>query len=127
MKECETMAKIVCKASDLKCDNYNYKGTSFFAKSCILCDHAAYENAEHIIMSCPYNRDLRTAMCNELSNMDECKEIWNEIPNTSSLKVLLGGKPDNMEFACLVSAWCIAAKWVHKMYMRRVNERSGVG
>ena len=50
MKECETMAKLVCKASDLKCDNYEFKGASFFAKSCSLCDHAAYENAEHIKM-----------------------------------------------------------------------------
>ena len=78
-------------------------------------------------MSCPYDRDLRTAMCNELSNADECKEIGNGLPISSTLKVILGGKPDIMDFSNLVPVWCIAAKWVHKMYMRTVNERSGVG
>ena len=127
MSECETMAKIVCKASDLKCDSYKFKGQSFLSKSCSLCEHTAYENAEHVIMSCPYNTDLRTAMCNELSTMRECRDIWNVIPNTCTLKVILGGTPDNMEFSSLIPVWCTAAKWVHKMYLRTVNERSGVG
>ena len=127
MKECESMATIVCKASDLKCDNYAFKGSSYFAKSCNLCDHAAYENVEHMILSCPYNIDFRTEMFNELANTDGCKEIWNVLSNSSILKVILGGKPDNMEFPDLVPVWCIAAKWVHKMYMRTVNERAGVG
>ena len=127
MKECETLAKIVCNASDLKCDHYKYKGASFYSKSCSHCDQAAYENAEHMIMSCPYNRDYRDLMYEELSNNNECKELWNLLPKPSMLKVILGGKTGNSDFSIFVPIWCIVAKWVHKMYFRIVNERSGVG
>ena len=127
MKECETMAKIVCNASELKCDHYKYKDGSFYNKACSRCEYAAYENAEHIIMSCPANIDFRTQMCNELSTTDGCKEIWNDLSASSALKTILGGKPDYMDFSSFVPIWCITAKWVHLMYMRTVSERSGVG
>ena len=49
------------------------------------------------------------------------------VPNTSTLKVLLGGKLGNMDFKSLVPVWCTAAFWVHQMNMRTVSECSGIG
>ena len=98
IRECETMAKLVCKCSELKSDDYRFKHASSFMKSCSLCDHAACENAEHMIMACPYNSDLRTTLFNDLATLDLCKDIWEMVPAASTLKVILGGRLYSMEF-----------------------------
>ena len=59
--ECENMAKIVCKASDLKIDDRNYKRGTFAMKSCSLCTHAAYENAEHTLYDHVMSLQYRSA------------------------------------------------------------------
>ena len=35
------MAKVVCKASELKFDDHKFKQGTFAMKSCSMCDHAA--------------------------------------------------------------------------------------
>ena len=127
MKACETMAKLVCRASELKCDNYKFKGSSYYAKSCSVCNLAGYENAEHMIMSCQNNSDLRQQMCSDLLTRNDCRDIWNMVPATSVFKVLLGGREDSMDFESLVPVWCVSAYWIHRMYLRTVEERSGIG
>ena len=78
-------------------------------------------------MTCPNNIDLRQSMCNESLASEECKDIWDMVPNTSTLKVLLGGKFGNLDFESLIPVWCNAAFWIHRMYMRTVNKGSSIG
>ena len=60
MKQCEIIAKIVCRTSDLKSDDYNLKhSTFFFEKSGNLREWAAYEDIDHIIMSCSSTYEMR--------------------------------------------------------------------
>ena len=121
------MARIVCKASELKSDRYRFKHTSFHTKSCSLCEHAAYENVEHMLMSCPYNCDFRTLLSEELSTNNDSKDIWVNVPSANVMGVLLGGKPEGWDFMDLVPVWCIAAKWIHKMYEKTIKERAEIG
>ena len=128
IRACETMAKIVCKCSSLKSDDYRFKGMSFFLKSCTLCQHASYESAEHMIMSCPHNDEMRASLFHELSTSDVCREVWEQVPAVDTLKVILGGKPnDDFEFNDLIPIWRTAAAWIHKMYERTIKDRTGIG
>ena len=124
---CETMAKLVCCASALRSDDYRLKHTSYTTKSCTLCDQAAYECAEHMVMSCPYNDDLREHMFSELSNTDISAGQWSEVTPQDIYKVLLGGKIASIDFTDMIPVWCTAAKWVHKMYIRTLQDRAGIG
>ena len=127
IRQCETMARIVCKASRLKCDDFKYKGTTFFEKTCPHCNLSETENAEHMIMTCPYNYDLRVQMFETLSTNAASREIWQYIPASDTLCVLLGGSATNVEFHSMVPIWCIAAEWIHQVYLRTVKDRTGVG
>ena len=75
MKPCETMAKLVCGASELRSDDYRLKQATYNMKACTLCDLAAYECSEHMIMSCAHDDELRTNMIIELENSDDCLNI----------------------------------------------------
>ena len=80
------MAKIVCGASKLKCDDYKYKNVSYFAKLCTKCELVAYDNIVHIIMPCPFHTDLRNSKYNELSGTGE----WRHVEPGDTLEILLG-------------------------------------
>ena len=43
MRQCEIIATLVCRASDLKSDDYIFKYASYHRKSCEMCEEAAYE------------------------------------------------------------------------------------
>ena len=121
------MSKLVCRTSRLKSDDYRYKGSSFYSKSCSLCNLAGYENVEHMVMSCPYNQDLRTYMFNELNTSIESRLIWRHINAHETLKIILGGKKDDIDLEDMVPIWCITCVWVTRMYIRTINDRTGVG
>ena len=62
MGMCETIARITCRASRLKCDDYRLKGAPASQKTCEMCDHYAVENIHHIIMQCPAYNNERVIM-----------------------------------------------------------------
>ena len=50
MCSCETMAKLVCKSSQLKCDNYRFKMDHAIRPYCDLCNDHALENVVHVVI-----------------------------------------------------------------------------
>ena len=127
MRQCETLSKLVCRASDLKSDDYRYSNVSYNTKSCSLCDLAAYECVDHLIMTCPYNHEIRTDMFKELENNPDCREVWRIVTPQATLKVLLGGKCENCDFNDMIPIWCTAASWIHMMYHNTIKNRTGIG
>ena len=127
IKQSETMAKIVCRASSLKSDDPRYRGATFINKACSHCKLVEAEDVKHMVLTCPNNIDTRVQMLNELSTDIECREIWQSIDAPDTLKVLLGGMPHGREFNDMIPIWCIASKWIHITYFRTVRNREGVG
>ena len=127
IRQCETLAKLVCRASSLKSDDYRYKGAPFYEKACQWCALSAKDDVEHMVMSCPYNNDMRIQMFNELSTNIVCGELWQSISARYVLCTLLGGTPDNSDLRKVVTIWSIASKWIHQMYQRVTENRTGVG
>ena len=72
MKDCENMVKIICKTSKLKCNDFNLK--TFAQKVCVMCDLAAYENIEHVTLSCTFFSELRR------KTFEDLKKIPNGCP-----------------------------------------------
>ena len=98
IRQSETMAKIVCRASALKSDDPRYRGATFLSKSCSLCELMEPETAEHMIITCPYNMDIRVHMFNDLTSDLICNNVWRDVGMADTLKVLLGGIPDGRDF-----------------------------
>ena len=62
MRECESMVRLICKTSDLRCDDPRLKNAIFSVRACSLCDNLAPEDPQHIIMQCTYLEDDRMRM-----------------------------------------------------------------
>ena len=56
------MAKIVCKTSLLKTDDYRLKKEAPSTRRCSECDLYRLEDARHMILECPALQDIRTKM-----------------------------------------------------------------
>ena len=85
MKDCEVMIKLILHASLLKDDDVRLKGSPIASRFCDLCDHAAMDDARHLIMQCPELPDQRTIMFRELaeSNGGLGDEILQAAPDIS--------------------------------------------
>ena len=106
MRKCETMVKLLCHASLLKSDDVRLLKASFCAKSCIMCDNAAYEDANHMIMQCSYHSNTQLEMYDEMNRM---------IPNVDimcSVGVLLGKCIDGWEYNHMVLLWMISCTYI---------------
>ena len=56
MRRCETMVRILCHTSLLKCDDVKLIGSTFSARSCILCNNDGYEYIRHTIRYSGFER-----------------------------------------------------------------------
>ena len=69
IKYCENLAKIVCKASRLKTDDYRLKGLPPSHRVCGLCDDYVTENIEHLVLQCPHFENRRKEMLKEINDL----------------------------------------------------------
>ena len=126
MYQCETMVKIVCGASSLKCDSYVFKKNSS-SKYCDLCNNMAVENAEHMIMHCQYLHDIRMKMLDDISEL-ELSTMFPILTNSGDMfSTLLGNLPTDIRPDIGFAFLRIVAINVYDMYKTVLMNREGVG
>ena len=69
MLPCETMCKLVCRASDLKSDSHQYKNNPLIPPIGSNCNEMAVEDVEHLLMICPYLTEERDSLSREIENL----------------------------------------------------------
>ena len=67
---CETMAKLICRASKLKSDSYLFRNDPSNRPYCDMCHDFAVENVEHLLIHCPYFNDDRISMFKEMVELE---------------------------------------------------------
>ena len=123
---CETMARILCHSSLLKCDDIRLKNLSHVHKVCSLCDHYSVENATHFIMQCPGTQHLRNEMLTELESHHDIHNVLRDNANDVML-ICLGKCPDDNYSEVMVKLWCISGRHINIMYRYVLNQRKGIG
>ena len=73
MQQCETMSKLICRASRLKSDCYMYKNDCINRPYCDMCNNFAIENVEHLLMHCPSLNEKREKMLKEIGVLEN---LW---------------------------------------------------
>ena len=126
MRTCETMAKLVCKTSLLKADDYRLKRELPGAKVCPACDLYALEDVTHLIMSCPSMQLLRTEMFAELRTIEN--QYGYSILDQNDVLMFLLGKlcnavPDELNYDFHITS----ASFISRMYMLVLERRKGIG
>ena len=127
MRQCEVMSKIVCNASNLKIDCYQFRKDPAKNTYCDLCNNFSVEDARHVIMHCPILNDLR----NELFNGIRCFEHENGViflrERSDVLAIILGQHINGIDPMIHAAFLKHVAKCVYKMYNFVLRERSGIG
>ena len=83
---------------------------------CYLCDLGCIENANHVIMQCPFQQDLRNDMFNCIS------AIYHDIGNVNVFSTLLGKPIEGLHIQQMYEIWIIACTYVSKMYWAVLRE-----
>ena len=127
MTPCETMSKLVCRASRLKCDSYLYKNDPVNRPYCEMCNNFAIENVEHLIMTCPAHEEKRNKMIREINDLERHYSIQILRPNCNNLNTLMGRFPEHVDFDVMLYFYRIVAIGVHQMYQSVIKNREGIG
>ena len=127
IRMCENLAKIVCKTSKLKVDDYRLKHLSHSHRTCSQCDSFAVEDIEHIFMQCPAFDDIRRDMYNNFAGLKP--SIQSAINNQPSKVFIwcLGGQIEGVRTEDMFDFWMISGNAINNMYRRTVKGRDGIG
>ena len=127
MLQCETMSKLVCKASKLKSDDYRYRNDVVNRPYCELCHDLAIENVEHLIIHCPSLRNERDVMFNEINVIENFYDSRILLPHENNLHTILGKIPNNVNPEMMLYFYKSVARNVHLMYSTLLRNRQGIG
>ena len=124
---CETMARSVCHASQLKDDDFRLFGSSHSERICTCCELGIIETVNHVVMQCPNTDSIRRQMFKDIHDSDPA--ISNELRQRpdQTFNWLMGKQPENIETSVMVQMWVIAGTYICEMYRRRISTREGVG
>ena len=110
MRRCETMVRILCHTSLLKSDDVKLIRSSFMARSCSMCENAAYEDIRHIVMQCSAQDRIRHVMY---------EQIILKVPEAANLcnfGVLLGNAIEGWDCNEMLPIWLISCTYIVQMY-----------
>ena len=117
MRQCEVMVKLICHSSKLKDDDYRFKKPTIAERMCILCDHAASDDARHMVMQCPHHATLRGKKQNEVCYI--CPDVGTrEVFNT-----ILGKPLESVEVEDMHQIWKITSRYTARMYWETIGKR----
>ena len=127
MLACETMCKLICRASDLKCDSfYLFKNNPLVRPYCNMCNTLYIENVEHLLMHCPYFNDRREPMLREINELENYYDTIILTPMGNNILMMLGKIPDHSKPEVMLYFYRIIAINVQYMHVTIVRMR-GVG
>ena len=117
------MARLVCRNSILKSDDYRTKNNTIRGQFCELCDLYQVEDVKHLILHCPYHEDERNLLMENVCAI--CPQIFRRDPDI--LNVLLGKIVQGIDPATMFDVWICAGKAISRMYYKVLKSRTGVG
>ena len=127
MRQCEVMSKIVCRASNLKVDCYQFRNDPVRRTYCELCNNFSVEDACHIILHCPALNGLRNELFNGIDNIEQENGVSILREQGDVLAIILGQPIDGIDIAIYTTFLKHVARCVYKMYKYVLKERSVIG
>ena len=127
MKQCEVMAKVVCKASNLKVDCYQFRKDPVRRTYCELCNTFSNEDARHLLLHCPALIMLRNELFNEINRIEHENNTLVIKAGDDVLATLMGRIRPNISIEVQVQFLKLVAKCFYRMYSYVIKERSGIG
>ena len=127
MRHFETMVKLVCMSSDLKSDSYVFRNDARQDIKCDLCDTHSTENANHIIMHCPFFNNDRADLFNSISALETDLNVTFITNQCNVFHALMGKRVDNIDPRIHMHFLSLVASRIHTVYTKVIQLRKGIG
>ena len=121
LRMCENLAKIICRCSKLKTDDFRNKGLTHSYRACNLCNMYATENIEHLIMQCPVYESMRDRM---FKDNRKSSQVYSDALDANPEKTFLwimGGQIEGLEFEQMLDLWLIAGCVINQIYKETIK------
>ena len=126
MHMCENIAAMICRASLLKSDSIEFKGTLISARACENCDSFSEENVEHIIMQCSKHAHTRGEITRAIAEFDEMNQtVLGQ--SHDILMYVLGKDIIGVDDKIKIDFWHKIGQLVNRIYEETIISRSGIG
>ena len=127
MRQREVLAKIVCKASQLKSDCYHFRRDPVRRTYCELCTEFAVEDARHIILHCPALQGIRRELFYGISLIENNNNVTILDAGYDILATLLGLRSVEIDVYVYTQLLRLVADCIYRMYNFVLGERNGIG
>ena len=125
IRMCENVTALICRASDLKSDSIEFKGSLLSVRACE-CDAFCEENIEHIIMQCTKHDQMRRKLTRLIGDFDN--ENQTAIGQSEDILLYVLGKDiDGVNNDAKMAFWYETGQIISKVYEVTVRDRSGIG
>ena len=121
------MVKLICRASRLKSDYYQFKRDRTVVDYYDCCVGLQVENMEHMINHSPFLRDIRNEMFEEIRAMENITGFEIMQNNPDIFAMILGNCPDGIPCHVLLRLLRGIAVKVYQMYCVVMRSREGIG
>ena len=122
MRYCEDMAKLVCGASRLKCDDFRTRNGTFLNRACSLCDSYIEENPFHIVMQCPIHEPSRRQMYDEIGKTSQSLlNVFTNLNGEEKYLTLMGKSIVQISNEEIFTLWKISGFFISSMYRLTIS------
>ena len=127
VRQCEVMAKILCNASYLKVDCYQFRRDPVRRTYCELCNDFSIEDARHIILHCLALEGTRNELFNGITQIEEMYNVTIFHALSDVLATILGLNIANPDVEIYIKFLKLVADCVYRMYNYKLKGRNGIG
>ena len=124
---CETMARLVCHASQLKGDDPRYKKESLMQKICHECNLGTLETIFHVIMQCPANEQNTTQMFNDIKAIDNDFDDRSRQAPGEVFYWIMGKNIPDIDVETMTNIWVTAGMHISAIYKAILRKKVGIG
>ena len=124
---CESMARLVCRASRLKGDDPRNKDAGHSSSVCSRCVLGITENAMHVIMQCPAGEKVRGEMLKEIEGTSEAFRVKSNEDPGNVFHWRIGKDMEDVDEDEMDRIRIIAGYNIVRMYWGAISEKEWVG
>ena len=127
MRLCEVVAKLVCHASMLRCDDITIKGLNRSYRQCALCDLTSLDDGNHLLLQCPACQVEREQIFDDIKIIPDGSGMVALDNERDVLALPLGKTIHVLPMQQVEKLWLIMANGVYRIYRHNLKLKEGVG